>query len=64
MATLAEKTVLDPACPGRWMEGGYEPMFELSWRDYGDVQLEVLKRSSPGSAPRCRRSTSWPGAKA
>lgn len=44
MATVAEKTVLDPACPDKWLDGGYEPMFELSWRDYGDVQLEVLKR--------------------
>jgi len=44
MATVAEKTVLDPACPDKWLDQGFEAMFELSWRDYGDVQLEVLKR--------------------
>ena len=44
MATLAQKTVLDPATPGKWLEHGFEAMFELSWRDYADVQLEVLKR--------------------
>ncbi len=44
MATVAETTVLDPACPDKWLDGRFEPLFELSWRDYGDVQLQVLKR--------------------
>jgi hypothetical protein len=44
MATVTEKSALDPSCPGRWLEAGFERMFELSWRDYADVQLEVLQR--------------------
>jgi hypothetical protein len=30
--------------PGTWLEGGYEPLFALSWRDYQDQQLAVLKQ--------------------
>lgn len=30
--------------PGSWMDGGFEPLFELSWRDYEDVQLKILGR--------------------
>jgi hypothetical protein len=29
---------------GSWMDGGYEPLLEMSHRDYYPVQVEVLKR--------------------
>jgi len=29
--------------PERWLDGGFEPIYEMSWRDYEDIQLSVLK---------------------
>jgi hypothetical protein len=43
MATLLERPRLSPDAPGRWLDQGYEPLYELSWRDVEDVQLEALK---------------------
>lgn len=36
--------VLPADRPGTWLDDGYERMYELSWRDYYDIQLQILKR--------------------
>ena len=36
--------LIPPDRPGAWLDRGYEPLFEISWRDYEEVQLQVLKR--------------------
>ena len=35
---------LSPDNPGNWLDGGYERLMAMSWRDCVDVQLEVLRR--------------------
>jgi len=45
MADVSQETfALSPEQPGNWLDDGYERLFQLSWRDYQDVQLAVLKR--------------------
>jgi len=34
---------LSPEAPDTWLDHGFEPIYELSWRDYADVQLTALK---------------------
>src|SRR5438094_5412646 len=41
--TLLAEPALAPAKPGTWLDHGYEPLLELSWRDVEDVQLEALR---------------------
>ncbi|MEZ5735762.1 MAG: hypothetical protein R3E09_08150 [Novosphingobium sp.] len=40
---VMEKAGLSPDCPEKWLDGGYEPLFAVSWRDCEDVQLAALK---------------------
>ncbi len=35
---------LSPDAPERWLDDGYEPLLQTSWRDFEEVQLEALKR--------------------
>lgn len=44
MNQAAENVQLSPDNPGEWLKRGYEPLFELSWRDYEEAQLAALKR--------------------
>lgn len=41
---LQQGVVLSAGNPADWLDDGYEALFELSWRDYEDVQLAVLVR--------------------
>jgi hypothetical protein len=41
---VLEDTRLSADDPQHWLDGGYEPLFALSWREVEDVQLEVLRR--------------------
>src|SRR5688572_11940449 len=41
---VLEKSGLSPDNPGNWLDGGYERLLAMSWRDCEDVQLEILKR--------------------
>ena len=41
---MGGKTNLSAEAPSSWLDGGHEALFALSWRDYADVQLEVLRR--------------------
>ena len=34
---VLEQTILDPACPEKWIDGGFEPLYQMSWRDCEDV---------------------------
>jgi len=39
MSTLAD---LAPETPETWLDGGFEPLYAMSWRDYEDTQLAAL----------------------
>jgi hypothetical protein len=41
-ATL-ERAGLSPETPSTWIDDGFEPLYEMSWRDCEDVQLAALK---------------------
>ena len=45
-AALSPSTTLglSPDAPETWFDGGYESLYELSWRDYEDAQNAALKR--------------------
>jgi len=43
MSVTAELTELDPAVPETWPDIPFERLYEISWRDYEDVQLAALK---------------------
>src|SRR5438067_1512708 len=40
---VLDKPILSPEAPGKWLDRGYEPLYELSWREVEDVQLAALK---------------------
>jgi hypothetical protein len=40
---VAGKLELSPESPEEWLQNGYEPLYEVSWRDYEDVQNAALK---------------------
>ena len=43
MATTAETRVnLDPDAPETWIDGGFEPLYAMSWRDCVEVQTQAL----------------------
>jgi len=43
MATTAETRVnLDPEAPETWIDGGFEPLYAMSWRDCVEVQTAAL----------------------
>lgn len=42
-AAVIEKPRLSPGSPGNWLDGGYEPLYKLGWRDVEDVQVEALR---------------------
>ena len=33
---------LSPDCPENWLDGGFETLYDISWRDYENVQTEAL----------------------
>jgi hypothetical protein len=35
---------LSPDSPEKWLDGGYEPLQQISWKDYIGTQIEALKR--------------------
>jgi len=41
--SVADKVELSPERPEEWLQNGYEPLYELSWRDYENVQIAALK---------------------
>ena len=41
---VLEKRLLSPENPGHWLDGGYERLLAMSWRDCADVQLKILQR--------------------
>ena len=49
MATVAEKTILDPASPGKWLEQGFEAMFALIGALLWDAVTCPFKRRTGGS---------------
>jgi hypothetical protein len=40
---VLDKPTLAPETPGAWLDHGYEPLYEISWREVEDVQLQALK---------------------
>jgi hypothetical protein len=34
---------LSPETPENWLDGGFEPLYAMSWRDYEDAQLAALR---------------------
>ncbi len=40
---ILETFKLAPEAPDTWLDQGFEPIYEMSWRDYHDVQLAALK---------------------
>jgi hypothetical protein len=41
--TAVGRVELSPEAPERWLENGFEPLYELGWRDYEDIQLAALQ---------------------
>lgn len=41
---VLEKSGLSPENPGHWLDGGYERLLAMSWRDCIDVQLQIIQR--------------------
>ena len=42
MATLAEPATYSPDAPQDWINGGFEPLYARSWRDFEGVQTQAL----------------------
>ena len=44
MSEALARTVLDPETPEHWIDGGFEPLFAMSWRDCEDAQAAALRK--------------------
>lgn len=47
MALDVSRSILDVLPvdrPGSWLDDGFERIYELSWRDYYEIQLQIMKR--------------------
>lgn len=42
--TLTKPAVLDPDCPECWIDGGFEPLYAMSWRDCVEPQMAALRK--------------------
>lgn len=41
--TMTKSAALDPQSPENWIDGGYEPLFAMSWRDCVEPQMAALR---------------------